>query len=480
MSLKQDDFKKLLIELERREKKDLVTFDKQEEFITHTGRLKAALTSRRAGKTYGCAEYLWRIASENPGCNCAYIALTRDSAEGIIWKILKEVTKRHGWKVAKSSAERYDNETVFFQNVKLRCEFSNGSVVYLYGADKKGWSERVLGHKFKLIIIDEAASYGIDMSDLVYSKLVPTTLDEDGAICLIGTPQDVLTGLFFEVTNGMHGEKQKEWSLFKWHTTDNIYPTHKPMCNQWHKYIANKSEEWKALPESRRDYYGEWAHSDNNLVYSLNEKNIIDVVPDGTNLTNYVLGVDFGWSDYTAFSICAWGNSNSLYVLESAAEKKLDVEKVAEKIKQYQARFRDLRIVADPANMMIFETIRARYSIPIIKAEKANKADWIECLNSDFNNDKMFIVRSANEFLIKQMYELAKAYVPGGWKEDHTCHNDLCDTVLYAHRHSFHYRYKNPVIEPEPYSKEYFEKEINEYWENAAHKKNKNRWWECQ
>lgn len=70
-------------------------FSKQQDFIDDPAKLKVALCTRRAGKSYGCAGiYMAITCVENPGCNCLYMATTRESAKKIILKdILKVIDK---------------------------------------------------------------------------------------------------------------------------------------------------------------------------------------------------------------------------------------------------------------------------------------------------------------------------------------------------------------------------------------------------
>ncbi len=84
---------------------------------------------------------------------------------------------------------------------ELSMTFPNGSVIRLSGADDSPEeADKLLGCKYKLIIIDEAASFRQDLTRIVYETLLPTTTDERGTICLVGTPGDVAKGMFFEIT----------------------------------------------------------------------------------------------------------------------------------------------------------------------------------------------------------------------------------------------------------------------------------------
>ena len=120
-------------------------FPAQESFISDPKRLKAALCTRRAGKSYGCALYLIKEALENPGTNHLYIALTRESAKKIAWKDCLKVINRK-YKLG-----------IRFNEAYLVAHLPNGSQISLMGVDvSEKEKEKLLGQKFKLVIIDES------------------------------------------------------------------------------------------------------------------------------------------------------------------------------------------------------------------------------------------------------------------------------------------------------------------------------------
>lgn len=72
-------------------------FPKQAAFIRSKAKRKAALCTRRAGKSYGIGLYLCEEALKTPRCTVLYLALTRDSARNIMWKdVLKDINYKHG------------------------------------------------------------------------------------------------------------------------------------------------------------------------------------------------------------------------------------------------------------------------------------------------------------------------------------------------------------------------------------------------
>jgi hypothetical protein len=124
---------------------------------------------------------------------------------------------------------------------------------------------------------------------------------------------------------------------------------------------------------------------------------------------------------------------------------------------------------------VLVETLNQTYALPVIKAEKNEKYDHIELLNSDFHMGRIKIIEEsdlANELCALQ-WDLSKltktALVRSGkLREDKECPNHLCDALLYLWRYSYHYWAKRNPDEPEWGTPAYFEKKEREAEERAA------------
>ncbi len=167
------------------------TFAQQRAFIEDPAKLKWALCTRRAAKSYSDGLALAKAALDRPDVSCLYIGLTRESAKRIMWKdVLKAINRCHKLGIQ-------------FNESELSAKFPNGSVIYLVGADSnEDERQKLLGQKFVLVVIDEAQAFGIDLRQLVYGVLKPAVADYRGTIVLTGTPGNLIKGLFFDVTNG--------------------------------------------------------------------------------------------------------------------------------------------------------------------------------------------------------------------------------------------------------------------------------------
>jgi hypothetical protein len=174
-------------------------FPKQNEFILDESRFVSAQCSRRAGKTNGLAIRFFKTMERHPGCQCIYLALTRESSKDIMWPVLQELNTQF-------------NIGCQFVESNLEMKHPNGATLKLYGADMKNFIKRLKGRKYPGVAIDEAQDFGVHLQSLIDDVLTPSISDyKDGWLALTGTPGPVPQGFFFEVTrNGKYGFSRHE------------------------------------------------------------------------------------------------------------------------------------------------------------------------------------------------------------------------------------------------------------------------------
>lgn len=464
------DLRDLLEEIERRDAlkanaPDIFsgTFPQQKEFILHPAKLKAVFCTRRAAKSYSTGIYLTHMAMTNPGCNCLFLGLTRDSAKGIIWKdILKDINNTFGLGMK-------PNET------DLTMTFPNGSVIKVTGIDAhEDEMRKVLGQKYRLVCIDEASMYTINLNNLVYGVLKPAMVDpnaggERGTICMTGTASNFPFGLFYDVTTG----KEPGWKTFEWSALDNPY-----VATQWQEELDEIGRDrplYMETPQFKQWYLNQWVIDDEKLVYRFNtQKNLIKQVPklsqDGWA---YILGVDTGWEDDNAFVLTGYHvNDPHLYVLKVFKKKRLTFDQVVEVIQEFMKDpiCAPHKVVIDGANKQGVESMRARSHIPFQYADKQDKFTFIELCNADLVQSKIKVLDTeANRPLVNEMMSLV--YVTEGdriklpKKEHPNLANHLCDAFLYNWRMGFHY-HSQPAEKKLVYgSREWYLAQSDKIWE---------------
>jgi phage terminase large subunit len=436
------------------------TFPQQKLFVEDPAKLKLISCTRRAGKSMTAAIYLIYEALTNPGCNCLAIGLTRESIKNIIWKdCLRWLDKKFYLKAT-------------FNLTELSMTLPNGSIIRLTGVDSdERESLKLLGAKYRLVCVDEGSMYTVDLRNLIYGVLKPAMTDPNaggqrGTIAMMGTSSNFTRGLFYDVATGV----EPGWSVHTWTAHDNPY-----VAKQWQEELDEIAEQrplYMQTPQFKQWYLNQWVVDEDKLCYKFNEKkNLYSEKPPLTSEGwTYVLGIDLGWEDDTAFVLSAFHeNDPHLYVEETFNKKFMTLPMVEERIKYYmRGEHSPARIIIDGAAKQSIETMRTRTQIPFEFADKLGKESFIELLNSDLLQEKVKIHRSCTN-LINEMMSLVwmtegdKVKLPK--KEHPALPNHLCDALLYNWRMCYHY-HSEPKARVIPlYSPEWYKKQSEDIWE---------------
>jgi len=412
---------------------------KQQKLYYDKAPLKAALCSRRAGKSRSAAVAMIEKARKNPGSLVPYIALTRQSAQNIMWPAIEEMNRQLflNLDMKDSSLE----VTVPTQG--------RDSKIFMVGADQKNFIERLRGPKYPIAIIDEAGGFRSHIESLVEDVLEPAVADYKGEIWLLGTPGATPAGYFFDVTTN----PQKGCSVHHWTLLDNPYFSH---AKEFLEDLRERKGWHEEHPTYQREWLGKWAYDQSALVYKLNDYNICTAA-DSSIDWHYVLGIDVGWHDQTAFSVLAYSlDSPITYVVHCEGHSELIPSEIADYAKMMIENYEPTNVVMDTGGLgkSIAEEFRRRFEIPVEAAEKKEKMSTIELLNGDLQTNQLRIF-SENTDLIEQMKRLQKA---DNGLEDPQLPNDLCDSTLYAWRKCKQYAYSGEKYRVDINSNEWAEK----------------------
>jgi len=411
----------------------------QNKAIDDKSKRKAYNCTRRAGKSVTVAIELSESAQLYPKTNYLYLALTRQSARDILWDTLKDIND-----AAQTGA--VPNES------RLELRFPNRSKIKLAGADCSAKEmKKILGQKNKIIAIDEAGSFTINMRQLVYQMCGPTLIDEQGQMILLGTCENIPLTFFEEVTEG----REAGWSVHKWTTGDNPF-----IAKQWAlemEELISKNPDVVNASWFITHYLNRWCTDDNLAIIKLTSSVFIESLPYRRMEYTYVLGIDLGYDDASAFSIVAYHDyDKKCYVIRSYKESELTFTKVAEHIKNIQKKFPVSRLIIDGANKQGVEDMRQRFQLPFIKAEKTEKAFFLKELRDDIIEGNVKIIEYGNDELIVEWKQLQ-------WKdeykkeEDSRCQNHLSDATLYAWRECKHFAGEKEPTKPPKDSQEYMD-----------------------
>lgn len=367
---------------------------------------------------------MYKVAYEQPNVDVLYLAKTRQLAKDKFYiPILK-----------KALAKRFKLHCKF-NDSELSVELPNGSKIHCYGADASvDEVEKLLGGKHPLIVLDEAQSWRQDLRDLVYAKLRPTTTDYLGTICLLGTPGNFTRGLFFDITQDPPLETAYPWKVFKWSVHDNPYMADKIAIELAELLAANPLI--VETPAYRQMWLGEWVIEKDKLIYKFSWDRQCKEVSKPERFDEYMLAVDLGYDDASAFVVAGWNNTDKrLYYLEAYKESNLTFDQVAKRVQHYMDLYKiQNNVIVDGANKQGIETMRQRYNLPFKSAEKQGKFEYISLMNSDFITGRIKVVESGCELLIEEWEGLVRDDRSDKWKEHPACPNHLCDAALYLWR----------------------------------------------
>jgi len=457
-------------------------FEKQREPIIGAlergERQVAILTSRRAGKTNTVLRGICRDALDNPNRKYAYIGLSRITAENIVWKELESINSDH-------------NLQLDLQGYRLRAIFPNGADLTLYGADQPGWLKKFKGAKYRGVIIDEAGEFDIDLQDFIFRVIRPTLTDLRGSLWLIGTPGVVPSGYWWAVTNPEAADRVKGWNVYQWHAFDNPY-----IEAQFRSDMAELreiyGEELEHLPWYRREWLGEWCSDTSRNVYKYSPaKNDTSEIRQPHPADRYVLAVDPGFRDATGFVVGVYNPEvhDELHFIECYRQIEMQLDEIADKVREYRAKYNNLRIIGDPDSAHFLSFMRERCHIPVEDAQKIRKQENIQYMNNSLIAGKIKYKMPECYDLVKEMMELTKEFrksderqegrvTLGEWKEHPKQPNDLCDCALYIHRVALNYLHSEPPAKIVHGTAEYYEQIENKLKQAALRKAAGNKpWW---
>jgi len=460
---------------------------KQAQLILDPSPHCSGICPRRAGKSYAGAAAALITGEAKPGSISIIISLNLKQLRRLYWK--------GGASGLFTLAQKY-NLNIKFNSGLLMWEHENGSIGYLLGVEDDEQLEVIRGLEADLYLIDECKSFAPTVLTTLIDEIIePQRSSRDGKLILIGTPGYIFAGPFYQATCidakdpkdpekkpymlpygkkdpwGRTPEADLLWSCHSWTLKEN---TAKP--KQWDSALRLKrSKRWADdHPIWRREYLGEWTIGGSGLVYrygaekSSGRVNWTPVVildprdPEKHNPTGLpkegapwrlIAGLDLGYEAPTAFVIAAYSPKlKQLRHVHDEQHRHLLPPDIADMIETAQQKYGPLeRIFADAGNLgkMIIAQLIRDYGLPIERAEKREKLDYIELVNGSLARGEIKIIENTqleaqlltNAWKLQdededEILDLARR---GKLKEDDAIPNDLADAFLYLYRGSLHH-----------------------------------------
>lgn len=469
-------------------------FTQQRALIEDPYRTKAALCPRRAGKSFVAASYAFDVCLRKPNARVMIISLSHKVGKKLYWT--------GGDAVIPLLVSQFGVPVKPFQN-ELRLQFSNGSNLWLVGADKRDSIEDLRGDQYDLVIVDEAKSYPKFLLDELLDQVIePALRDRLGTMLLIGTPGSDFSGAFFEATYPGHASEKRvknkrvqkptsrnylepepfwlenpaakpEWSRHSWTVLDNVAKPH-----LWQEALDKKELKGWADDEPiwLRESLGQWVRGSNEFVYEYanlagTDPERVHWRPDFVNGNEhglpkdtewrYLLGVDTGFVDAFAMVVGAYNpHDGILYHVWDWHSSHLDPIAQAERIEKAIAKFGKFHaIVVDPGagGAPLIDMLNRRMGIAARTAEKSERRAYQEFLNADFRAGKVKIRNSTPRSDLATQLATLQFDMSSGMSteelarrekltENKSQANDLCDAFLYMWRWSYHYYTRDRAV----------------------------------
>lgn len=450
-------------------------FGKQRAFIDDPSREKAALCTRRAGKTTLVSSYLLKVAIERNAL-CIFIAITRQRAKELIWDELKRLNERYAL-----GAE--PNET------ELSLRFPQGGVVRLIGADKPKEVEKRRGDKPALVVVDEAQLFTSYLQTMVEDVFGPGLMDLRGTLCLMGTPGALRVGYWYETTrnedDASRAFRRHGFSVHEWSVLDN---PHMPHAADEIAALKLKKGWDDNHPTFVREWRGVWADDVTALFYEFDEaRNTYEGEPLVRGQRYFGLGWDLGHDDDMALFAWTWSDGDpALYEWRSWKRPGVLLSDVAAVVRQWEE---DCEVfgyrVADTGGLgkQLVEEMASREGIRFEPAEKREKAAAVKAMNDDFRVGRILIRRGGEYALeLATLMKDPDNHGPNGEPiEAAGLPNHLCDAALYSYRRAQHYLHEPseeapPVGSPEALAR--VEESLEESLEAEYQREQSQEWWE--
>ena len=423
---------------------DALLFGKQRAFVRDDATFATSVCSRRAGKSVGVASWLLEgpLVSDAPSL---YFTNTRKEAKRIIWPVMLRINREYGLGYR-------PNET------ELTLSLNGIPSVFLQGVDNRDEIDKARGTGWGRVAGDEAQTLPQHVSDMIADVLMPSFMDYDGKLRIVGTPGAVPVGFFYDAT------QNPEWSHHEWTVWENPY-----IANP--RAMLDKVLKARGVPETdpsiQREWYGRWVLDLNSLVFQYQvEKNHYEILPITGAKWFYAIGIDLGFNDADAIAVLTWNDQDKrTWLVEEYVQPKSDVTTLAEQALRMYDRFghdRVLAMVVDAGGIgkKVTEELSARYKLPVQPAQKPEKQTYIELLNDAMRTGK-FLARASSRF--------AQDCLRVEWDRDRSTperrvvsdrfHSDITDAVLYAYRESIAWISKIPEVIPERGSMEAVKRE---------------------
>jgi hypothetical protein len=394
-------------------------FKRQAQILALNDQYQSWLFTRRFGKSTTFAKKACTVAANRANAKVLYLALTLDSAKGILWDAVeKELIEK------KVKFKGYEREGRF--------ELDNGSQIRFFGVDSNYKEmKKILGQAYDLVGIDESGSMTIDVENLIMQMIDPALIDRQGSLVMLGTAENIPATFFQRVTEGKH--RDLPWNIQKGSTEESPYTG--PAFKAKKKQLVDNNPLVVNASWYKAHYLNLWAADDELIIIHFNDQiNIEKALPKYDDWI-FGLGVDLGFNDDSSFSLNAVSrHSPYLYTIKAFKSPGMDLTDVSTMIKKVYEDYPFTWLVIDGANKQGVEEMRNRHKLPVnpVAAEKQDKATFLRLMDDDYKQGKIKHINGECKRLQEEQASLV--WIKGSSEEDPRCQNHLNDAQLYIWR----------------------------------------------
>lgn len=352
---------------------------------------------------------------------------------------------------------------------KRELEFDNGSRIIIVAADQ----DTVRSYTAHMIIEDEAAI----VPDAIYEAMEPMILTTNGQHILLSTPKGMRKHHFPDI---WHNAKSIQEDPHGWDKYEVACWSNPRVPRAKYEAIREEKELLGRAWWFHQEYECSFVAAASGLVYPYDKtKNSCPALPrPDREGWHYVLGIDYGYTDATAYVVLGWrAHDPNVYVVETIEKTKLLAGEAAEIAKRLSKKYAFDRIVGDVSMKGYLEEARQRFMLPIEPAQKTNKRGYIELMASDLKAGLMKVM-DGNAELVREWqtipWDEARELPQDGYK-DH-----LADACLYAWRACLSYLEETRKEKPKPGTPEAYLAEADEMLEQRIRDvtKKDSEWWD--
>ena len=446
-------------------------FSDQLDFVRDPAPQKAALCTRRAGKTEALAAWFLDAAEDCPGGLSVYITQTKPLARKILWNTLRAIDTRHGLGLKFTEIDG-----------QLTVVTPNRHHIWLAGCADRSEIDKFRGVRgvekagLRRAAVDEAQAFPAWLRELVDESLLPTLADQQGELAIVGTPSPVPAGPFYEWTTG--DGPDPAWPTHRWSVLDN---PHLPHIRDWIEALKTRKGWGDEHPTYLREWRGQWVMDRGALVYPFrSDRNVIDTSSVEWQWFQscspsdriYILAIDIGASEETkstAFVLIGFARGMpNVFVLKAWKKAGMIPTSIAAEILKVKAEYpRISKIVMDEGGLGsgYSKEINTRFGLGVEPAQKKEKRAYIEFVAGDLESG----VVKVDPW---ECRELVDEWTILPWDEEHLAPDErfpdhAADGALYGLREARTY-YRPVENDPEPGTPEAINREVTRAKEERA------------